>query len=113
MNKTAYDISKIYKISVITELPNPWYKWKSEIRIFGMRLRKEGVYSDGIRNNVWQKEVPDHSYISDGQVLFVPHVEMKFISGTGIIKWFDNVEKAIAFAEEMGVKTGCTWESPK
>ncbi len=100
MNK--FNLEKLVKVRVNDFCPSKWYYYFTfkPKKYFWQSERKEGVHLV-IVDIEYIKDVPKNHTLTNGVIYENPEVVMYFQGGVETIKYFDNLDKAQAFAEEL------------
>lgn len=100
MNK--FNLEKLVKVRVNDFYPSKWYYYFTfkPKKYFWQSERKEGVYIDMFEME-YVKDVPKNHTLKNGVIYENPEVVMYFQGGVETKKYFDNIDEAQAFAEEL------------
>jgi hypothetical protein len=100
MNK--FNLDKLVKVRVNDFYPSNWYYYFTfkPKKYFWQSERKEGTYRKVLEME-YIKDVPKNHTLKDGVIYENPEVVMHFQGGIETNKYFDNIDKAQAFAEEL------------
>ena len=99
---TAYNLDKLVSVRVSLNEVAPFSIYKTEVKIFGIRLRKEGVY-DSVFGTYFG--APEKYRISGSTVFFDPHVILRFVDESSLTMWFNSDAEAIKFADGIVAKS--------
>lgn len=99
---SKFNLEKLVKVRVNDFYPSKLYYYLSfkPKKYFWQNERKEGVYIKLLEME-YIKDVPKNHTFKDGVIYENPAVEMYFQGGIKTVKYFDNINKAQAFAEEI------------
>ena len=95
-----YNLQKLIKISCFDFYRSNFYSYKSEIKLFGIIFRKEGVYHNAI-NSYYIGGVPENHVLKNGVVYEKPEVRLFFQSGCIKQFHFDDLNSAKKFANDI------------
>ena len=104
--KRYYNKSSIEKILVRDECPSSLYLWKKELKIFGITIRKEGIYAFYSRGalswHLFEEPLMDNFtiFVKNRVVYEKPSVTIRFAGGEIQIYRFDSYSEALEFAEK-------------
>ncbi len=96
--KEYYNLQKVIKIKVKDKSVNSWFKFKKEIKVLGICIRKKGFWSNGIGNyRVKRKSLLDSFIIQDNKVYYKPYIRIYFS---------DEISKDIEYNSYKDAKSG-------
>lgn len=104
--KRYYNKRIIEKITVRDECPSSLYLWKKELKVFGITIRKEGIYAFYSRGALswflFQEPIPNRFsfFVKNGVAYEKPSVTIRFSGGEIQIYRFDSYSEALEFAEK-------------
>lgn len=97
-----YNPSTVTKIKVSDFKPSTWFKYRRQIRIFGLLVRREGIHSyDGF----WCGMSIEGHTLKDGVVYENPSVTLYFRDNARHKLHFPSIEAANSYAERVTHKT--------
>lgn len=96
---TNYNADTIVKIKTLDSVVSKRYKYKTEKRIFGIKIRNEGFYWDSI--NEYYDECPVGYMLVDDVVYTKPECEITFVDGTKISIFFDSYLEAVEYKQKI------------
>lgn len=96
-----YNADTIVDITTLDSVESERYKYKTEKRLFGIRIRKEGIYSScsGYRYDV--NECPEGYKLVNGVVYTKPECRINFVDRSSVSFYFNNYKEAVSYKHEI------------
>lgn len=101
-NIEYFNPSKIIKAIIVDKVESKWYKIKKEIKIFGIILRKWGIYD--ILGICDENEVYKTHLLIDGIIYDKPYVIIYFDSNISKTFYFNDYEEGRLFINKFCFK---------
>ena len=100
MNK--YNLDKLVKVKVSDFYPCIWYRYFEEVKkkYFWSEHIKAGVYNVFL-GNTYVGKAPSYCVVKEGNVYEKPKVTLNFDSDVETIKYFDTLDEAKTFSDEL------------
>lgn len=94
-----YNLDKLVKVECHDCYLSDWYTYRKEIRIFGIRIRKSGVYD--FFDIFCGQSIPQNHFLEGGKIYEKPEVILNFHGGHSKRYYFDSLSEADSFANEI------------
>jgi hypothetical protein len=80
-----------------------WYKYRTELKILGVTVRKEGVYSRTLGGYEYSKtkEIPNNHTLIDGLIYEKPECVLSYVDGSSKKYCFDSLAEAKEFSDKF------------
>jgi hypothetical protein len=104
-----FNLEKLVKVKLVDFEKSIWYFYfpHKPKKYFWQSEQKEGIYIESIGGFDYKKDILKNHTVKDGIVYINPRVIMYFESNIATEKYFDNIEQAKSFAEE--ITNGKNW----
>lgn len=96
-----YNADTIVDIATFDSVESEWYKYKTEKRLFGIRIRKEGIYSSCSNYRYDVNECPEGYMLVDGVVYTKPECRINFIDRSSVSFYFNSYLDAAHFKQDI------------
>ena len=94
-----YNLDKLVKVECHDCYLSKWYTYRKELRIFGIKIRKAGVYD--YFNSYCGPSIPQNHFFEYGNIYEKPEVILHFQAGHSKRYYFDSYSEAQGFANEI------------
>lgn len=102
-NIEYFNQNKIIKVILVDKVESKWYKIKKEIKIFGITIRKYGVY-DFFKNLCDEKDVYEKHILIDGIIYKKSEVIIYFDSNISKTFYFNDYQEGRLFINKFCFK---------
>lgn len=96
-----YNADTIVDIATFDSVESEYYTYKKEKRFLGIRIRKEGIYSNCLNFRYDVNDCPEGYKLVDGVVYTKPECRINFVDRSSVSFYFNNYAEAVKYKHQI------------